>query len=63
MLQLFLLFLQAMAAVLKTNAVIKRLNLAVCNIGDAGVEAWWVLAVGPVFASSCGDVALCWGMR
>ena len=33
------LFLQAMAAVLSTNAAIKRLNLEKCKIGDAGVEA------------------------
>ena len=60
---LFLIFLQAMAAVLKTNAAIKRLNLALCRIGDAGVEAQWVFsAVGPVFARSCGEVTLRWGM-
>ena len=51
---LFLLFLQAMAAVLSTNAAIKCLNLEFCKIGDAGVEAWWpggcFAAVGPVFA-------------
>ena len=36
---LFLLFLQAMAAVLSTNAAIQLLNLEFCKIGDAGVEA------------------------
>ena len=30
---------QALAAVLSTNAAIKRLNLETCEIGDAGVEA------------------------
>ena len=34
-------FLQAMAAVLSTNAAIKRLNLEYCGIHDAGVEARW----------------------
>ena len=34
-------FLQAMAAVLSTNAAIKRLNLEYCEIHDAGVEARW----------------------
>ena len=32
-------FLQAMAAVLSTNAAIKRLNLDGCRVGGAGVEA------------------------
>ena len=32
-------FWQAMAAVLSTNAAIKRLNLDNCGIGDAGVKA------------------------
>ena len=48
---------QAMAAVLSTNAAIKRLNLESCKIGDTGAEARWVfLAVGPVFAWSCWGV-------